>query len=102
MAERTVDIQKMKSVASELDKNYAAINAQLKKLDECMGNLNQLWQGEGAKAYQNSYLQNTQNFLLFAEAINSCSKTLNTISSNYSKADTAAADAIKSKMGGRK
>lgn len=102
MAQSTVDIQKMKSVASELDKNYATINNQLKKMDEYMGNLSQIWTGEGASAYQNAYLQNTQNFVQLAEAINSCSTSLTAIANTYNKADMAAADAIKSKMGGRK
>lgn len=102
MAQSTVDIQKMKNVATELDKNYAVINNQLKKMDECMSNLGQIWAGEGAAAYQKAYLQNTQNFLQLAEAINSCSATLNGIAATYGKADMAAAEAIKAKMGGRK
>jgi len=102
MAQSTVDIQKMKSVAAELDKNYATINNQLKKLDEIMANLGQVWKGEGAKAYQNAYLQNTQNFLQLTEAIGSCSASLTTIANTYGKADMAAAEAIKTKMGGRK
>ncbi|HWR55745.1 MAG TPA: WXG100 family type VII secretion target [Negativicutes bacterium] len=101
MAQSTVDIQKMRSVAAELDKNYATINAQLKKLDELMSNLQQLWKGEGAVAYQNAYLQNTQNFVKLAEAIRSASASLTAFAGTYGKADTAAADAIKSKMGGR-
>lgn len=102
MAQSTVDIQKMKCVASELDKNYAAINNQLKKMDEYMGTLSQIWTGEGASAYQNAYLQNTQNFLQLAEAINICSQSLTAIANTYGKADLQAADAIKSNIGGRK
>lgn len=102
MAQSMVDIQKMKSVAAELDKNYATINNQLKKLDESIANLGQVWKGEGAKAYQNAYTQNTQNFLQLAEAIMSCSASLTAIANTYGKADMAAAEAIKAKMGGRK
>lgn len=102
MMQSTVDIQKLKSVAAELDKSYATINNQIKKLDEVMANLGQIWKGEGAKAYQNAYLQNTQNFLQLAEAVGSCSASLITIANTYGKADMAAAEAIKSKMGGRK
>ncbi|TCL59037.1 WXG100 family type VII secretion target [Kineothrix alysoides] len=98
----TVDLQKMKNVAGELDKIYANMMNQIKKLDEAVGNLQQLWKGEAAQAYQNAYKQNTTNFLQLAEAINSCSSSLTTIATTYNKADTAAADAIKSKMGGRK
>lgn len=98
----TVDLQRMKSVAGELDKIYANTMNQIKKLDEAMGNLQQLWKGEAALAYQNAYKQNTSNFLQLAEAINNCSSTLLTITNTYSKSDMAAAEAIKSKMGGRK
>ncbi len=98
----TVDMQKMKNVAGELDKIYATMMNQIKKLDEAVGNLQQLWKGEAAVAYQNAYKQNTTNFLQLAEAINSCSSSLTTIATTYGKADTAAAEAIKSKMGGRK
>jgi WXG100 family type VII secretion target len=102
MAQSTVDIQKMKTVAGELDKIYANMMNQLKKMDEAMGNLEKLWKGEGAEAYQNAYRQNTQNFLQLAESINNCSQTLTSIATSYNKADNAAAEAIKSKMGGRK
>jgi WXG100 family type VII secretion target len=102
MAQTTVDIQKMKSVAGELDKIYANTMNQLKKMDEAMANLDKLWKGEGATAYQNAYRQNTQNFLQLSEAIRSCSESLSSIANSYGKADSAAADAIKSKMGGRK
>jgi WXG100 family type VII secretion target len=102
MAQSTVDIQKMKTVAGELDKIYANMMNQIKKLDEAMGNLEKLWKGEGAAAYQTAYRQNTQNFLQLCEAINNCSQTLSGIAVSYGKADNAAAEAIKAKMGGRK
>lgn len=102
MALTTVDLQKMKSVAGELDKIYGNTMNQIKKLDESMGGLEKLWKGEAAQAYQNAYKQNTSNFLQLAEAINSCSASLMGIANTYGKADMAAAEAIKSKMGGRK
>lgn len=102
MATTTVDLQKMKNVANELNKIYANTMNQIKKLDEAMGTLGQLWKGEAAQAYQNAYKQNTANFLQLAEAINTCSASLTTISTTYGKADMAATEAIKTKMGGRK
>jgi WXG100 family type VII secretion target len=102
MAQSTVDIQKMKTVAGELDKIYANMMNQINKLDGSMSSLEKLWKGEGATAYQTAYKQNTTNFLQLAEAINNCSQTLSGIAVSYGKADNAAAEAIKSKMGGRK
>lgn len=102
MAQSTVDLQKMKTVSSELDKSYSGMMNQITKLDTCVGDLDKLWKGEGAIAYRNAYLQNTQNFLLLAEAVNSCSQSLSAIAVTYNKADSAAADAIKAKMGGRR
>ena len=98
MAQSTVNLQKMKSVASELDKIYATMNGNKKKLDELMGQLPKVWAGEGAQAYQKAYQENSQNFALLAEAIRSCAATLTASASTYGKADMAAADAIKSKM----
>ncbi len=101
MAQSTVDIQKMRSVSAELDKNYTSITTQLKKLEEQMALLAQLWKGEGASAFQAAYRQNAQNFAQLSAAVRSCSISLSSIAANYGKADTAAADMIKSKMGGR-
>lgn len=98
MAQSTVDLQKMRNVSSELDKIYAGMMNQLKKLDENAGNLAKAWKGEAAQSYQKAYLANTQNFLQLAEAINSCAQTLGSIAVSYNKADQAAADAIKAKM----
>jgi WXG100 family type VII secretion target len=92
----------MKSVSGELDKIYSNMMNQINKLDEAMSNLERLWKGEGAAAYQAAYRQNTQNFLQLCESINQCSQTLTGIATSYGKADNAAAEAIKSKMGGRK
>ena len=98
MAASTVNLGKMKSVAGELDKIYTSMTNNKKKLDETVASLQKVWQGEGAAAYQNAYKQNAQDFALLAEAIRSCSATLTTSANTYSKADAAAADAIKAKM----
>jgi WXG100 family type VII secretion target len=98
MAANTVNLQKMKSVAAELDKIYISMTNTKKKLDETVASLGRVWQGEGAAAYQAAYSQNAQDFALLAEAIRSCSSTLTVSANTYSKADAAAADAIKAKM----
>lgn len=98
MAKSTVNIQKMKSVSSELDKIYATMTANKKKLDELIGTLQKIWAGEGAQAYLRAYAENSRDFALMAEAIKGCSATLTTVTSTYGKADAAAADAIKAKM----
>ncbi len=98
MAQSTVNLQKMKSVSSELDKIYATMTNNKKKLDEVVARLPKMWKGDAAAAYQKAYQENARDFALLAEAIRSCSTTLNTISSTYGKADMAAADAIKAKM----
>jgi uncharacterized protein YukE len=98
MAKSTVNIQKMKNVASELEKIYTAMTNNKKKLDELMGALPKIWAGEGAQAYIRAYAENAKDFMLLAEAIRSCSATITSASNSYGKADTAAADAIKAKM----
>jgi len=98
MAQSTVNIQKMKGVAAELDKMYAAMTSNRKKLDELVSALPKIWTGEGAQAYLRAYAQNANDFTLLAESIRSCSATLNTITTTYGKADMAASEAIKTKM----
>ena len=98
MAQSTVNIQKMKSVSSELDKIYATMTSNKKKLDEVVTQLAKIWVGEGAQAYQRTYSENSRDFALLAEAISNCSATLITSANTYGKADMAAADAIKAKM----
>lgn len=98
MAQSTVNLQKMKTVASELDKIYATMNTNKKKLDELMGQLPKIWSGEGAQAYQRAYTEHAQNLFQLGEAIRNCSMTLTTVASSYGKADMAAAEAIKSKL----
>lgn len=98
MAQSTVNIQKMKSVASELDKIYSSMTANKKRLDELVGALPKIWAGEGAQAYIKAYAENTNDFAKLAESIRGCSVTISSSAGSYGKADTAAADAIKSKM----
>jgi WXG100 family type VII secretion target len=98
MAQSTVNLQKMKSVASELDKTYAAMVSNKKKLDELMTQLPKVWAGEGAEAYSRAYQENAREFQLLAEAIRSCSGTLAASAASYNKADMAAAEAIKARM----
>ena len=98
MAQSTVNIQKMRSVSSELDKIYSTMTANKRKLDELMGALPKIWAGEGAQAYIRAYSQNANDFTLLAESIRSCSATLTTITTTYGKADMAASEVIKTKM----
>lgn len=98
MAQSTVNLQKMKSVAAELDKIYTTMTNNKKKLDETVAALSKVWQGEGAAAYQNAYRENSRDFALLAEAVRNCSSTLTASANTYNKADAAAADAIKAKM----
>jgi len=98
MPQSTVNLQKMKSVSAELDKNYTVMVNNKKKLDEIMASLKKIWLGEGSQAYQQAYAENAKDFTLLAEAIKSCSATITASANTYNKADMAAAEAIKAKM----
>lgn len=98
MAQSTINLQKMKSVASELDKIYTTMTSNKKKMEELMNQLPKIWAGEGAQVYQKAYQSNAREFALLAEAIRNCSATLTASITSYNKADMAAADSIKSKM----
>jgi WXG100 family type VII secretion target len=98
MSKSTVNLQKMKSIASELENIYSVMTNNKKRLDEYMAGLPKIWEGEGAQGYMKAYQQNSQDFVLLAESIRNCSLTLNTSVNTYAKADSAAAEAIKSMM----
>ena len=98
MAQSTVDMQKMKTAAAELEKIYSSMQTQLKKLDENMATLKGVWTGEAAATYLNSYRQNQADIQNLATAIRAASQTLTTISTTYNKADAQAAEIIKQKM----
>lgn len=98
MAQTTANLQKMKTVSSELEKIYAALTNNKKTLDETMSQLPKIWQGEAATTYFKAYQENSQYFAQIAQAIQGASSTMGNIATAYNKADLAAADAIKSKM----
>ena len=98
MSQSTVNLQKMKAVSAELEKIAASMAQNKRLLDDLMTTLKKIWKGEGAEAYQKAYVENSRNFQLLAESIRSCSQMLASTHGVYSKADMAAADAIKSKM----
>ncbi len=100
MAQSTVNLQKIKSVSSELEKIYTTMTTNKKKLDEVVAQLAKVWKGEGAQAYQKAYQEKARDFALLAEAIRGCSATLTASATSYSKADMAAADAINPKCQG--
>ena len=98
MAQSTVNLQKMKSVSSELEKNYTLMTNNKKKLDEIVAQLKKAWQGEASQEYQRAYAENARDFTLLADAIKSASATITASATSYGKADMAAAEAIKQKM----
>jgi WXG100 family type VII secretion target len=99
MAVTTANMQKMKSAASELENIYTAMTNNQKKLEEAMTALPKIWFGEGAQTFQKQYQQNAPYFGQMAAAIQGASQTLNNISTTYDKADAAASEAIRAKLG---
>ncbi|MDR0549156.1 MAG: WXG100 family type VII secretion target [Deltaproteobacteria bacterium] len=98
MSQSTVNLQKMKTAAAELEKNYRAMANNKQKLDEIMAALPKVWSGEGAQTFLKAYQSNSRDFQLLAESIRNCATTLTGIVSSYGKADLAASEAIKSKL----
>jgi uncharacterized protein YukE len=98
MAKSTVNLQKMKSIASEFENICSIMTNNKKRLDEFMAGLPKIWVGEGAQGYLKAYHQNSHDFVLLAESIRNCALTLNASVNSYAKADSAAAEAIKSTL----
>ncbi len=96
----TVNIQRMKSAASELDRIYSSMQKQIKTLDETMSSVKQVWTGEAATTYLKQYEKNQKSFQNMANSIRSASAALNESCNTYSQADNRAMDLVQ-KMGRR-
>ncbi|WP_026658676.1 WXG100 family type VII secretion target [Butyrivibrio sp. AC2005] len=90
----TVNIQKMKSAATELDNIYSSMSKQLKKLDETMSAIKQVWSGEAATTYLKKYEKNYNAFQNMANAIRGASDALTENCNTYDQADTKAMDIV--------
>lgn len=99
-ANNTVNQQKMKSAASELSNIYSNMSKQIKKLDETMSNVKQVWTGEAANTYLKSYQNHLDSFNKMANAIMSASNAINESCNTYAQADNTAMDIVK-KLGRR-
>lgn len=94
MAKTTVNVQRLKSAASELEQISANINAQVRKMDEHVSSLRKAWQGEGANEYLGKYNRHSDTFKAMAKAIQDAAATLNANAAAYNQADTQTSDAI--------
>ena len=98
MAVSTIDMQKIKVASAELEKIYASMQTQLKKLEENITTIKGQWTGDAATTYVNAYRQNSADIQALATAIKSAGVTLSTIAISYTKADSQASEIIKQKM----
>ncbi|SEM28463.1 WXG100 family type VII secretion target [Butyrivibrio sp. ob235] len=90
----TVNIQKMMSAATELDNIHASMTKQIKKLDETMSSIKQVWSGEAATTYLKQYDKNYTAFQNMAKAIRGASDALTENCNTYNQADSKAMDIV--------
>ncbi len=99
-AKNTVNIQKMRSAASELENIHSNMQKQIKKLDETMSSVKQVWTGDAAGTYLKQYEKNLKSFQGMAQAIRSASQALTQSCTTYDQADSSAMDVVQ-KLGKR-
>ncbi|MCR4850643.1 MAG: WXG100 family type VII secretion target [Lachnospiraceae bacterium] len=99
-AKNTVNVQKMKSAASELDSIYSSMTKQIKKMDETISSVKKIWTGDAANSYLKSYEKHLQSFQNMANAIRSASEALGDSCNTYDQAENSAMDVVQ-KMGRR-
>ena len=99
-AKNTVNIQKMRSAATELDNIYSSMQKQIKTLEETMSSVKKVWKGDAANTYLKQYDNNHQSFQNMANAIRSASQALGESSNTYEHADNDAMDVVQ-KLGKR-
>ncbi|MBE5860518.1 MAG: WXG100 family type VII secretion target [Butyrivibrio sp.] len=90
----TVNIQKMKSAATQLDGIHSSMLKQIKKLDETMSSIKQVWSGEAATTYLKQYEKNYNAFQSMAGAIRGASDALTENCNTYDQADMKAMDIV--------
>lgn len=90
----TVNIQKMKSAATGLDNIHSSMTKQIKKLDETMASIRQVWLGEAASTYLKQYDKNYNSFQSMAKAIRGASDALTESCNTYDQADNKAMDIV--------
>ena len=99
-AKNTVNIQKMKSAASELDNIYTSMQKQIKTLDETISSVKRVWTGDAANTYLKQYEKNLNSFKNMANAIRSASEAMVESCNTYDQAESSALDIV-AKMGKR-
>ncbi|MCR4990590.1 MAG: WXG100 family type VII secretion target [Lachnospiraceae bacterium] len=99
-AKNTVNIQKMKSAAAELDNIYTSMQKQIKTLDETISAVRKIWTGDAANTYLKQYEKNLNSFKSMANAIRSASEALGDSCNTYDQAEGSALDIV-AKMGKR-
>lgn len=99
-AKNTLNIQKMRAAASELDNIYSSMQKQMKTLDETMMNIKKVWVGDAAKTYLDQYDKNYRAFQAMATAVMSASNALQDSCNTYDQADNTAMDIVQ-KLGKR-
>ena len=93
-AKNTVNIQKMRSAASELDNIYASMQKNIKTLEETMNSVKRVWSGDAAATYLKQYDKNHDSFRKMAAAIKSASQALGESCNTYGQADNRAMDIV--------
>ncbi|MCR4903476.1 MAG: WXG100 family type VII secretion target [Butyrivibrio sp.] len=99
-AKNTVNVQRMKSAAAELDNIYSSMQKQIKTLEETMSSIKQVWTGDASNTYLKQYEKNSNTFKAMANAIKSASEALGDSCNTYDQADNSALDVVQ-KMGRR-
>lgn len=93
-AKNTVNVQKMRTAAGQLENIYTSMQKQIKTLDETMSSVKRVWTGEAATTYLKQYEKNLKSFQNMAKAIKSASLALEESCKTYDQADNSAMDLV--------
>ncbi len=99
MASKTANLQKMNQSATELENISVAMVSNHSKLKEVMEQLTTKWQGQAATSYLETFHKHSPDLENMAVVIDEAATNLRTIGTTYSKAETSAADAVRSMLG---
>ncbi|MDL2217510.1 hypothetical protein LJC27_02515 [Christensenellaceae bacterium OttesenSCG-928-M15] len=102
MAKITSDEARMKQAATQLETLHQSMLSNISKMSELVQSTKKVWQDDNAATFIKNYEKREGSLRAVANAAQSCATILSGITDGYTKADTAAMDAIKSTMGGRR
>ncbi len=99
MASTTANLQKLREASTELENISVSMVSTHSKLTEIMGQLSSKWHGEASGRYMDEFTAHSPDLEKMAAVIDTAARSLKGVNDAYVKAESTAADTIRSMLG---